>query len=183
MKMLRQYLSLNPPQEEKSEKDRAQELFERAAQFRTMARDIMVLADEAEADAMALVGPNLDRVPEKNKHESCSKSRFLESVEYHLHVRKIREKYFGKKIFGEPAWDILLELYVSELQDKKISTSNLILSSSYSSSTAMRWIKNLEENSMIFKSPSKIDGRVQYQRISKAAFDQMTSYFERIILD
>lgn len=181
MKMLRQYLSLNPPQEEKSEKDRAQDLFERAAQFRSMARDIMVLADEAEADAMALVGPSLDEIPEKNKHESYSKSKFIDSVEYHLHVRKIREQHFGRKIFGEPVWDILLELYLSELKDKKVSTSNLILSAPYSSSTALRWIKNLEENNMIFKSPSRIDGRVQYQRISKSAFDKMTKYFESII--
>jgi len=60
------------------------------------------------------------------------------------------------------AWDMLLDLYASEMNDEKISTSNLILSSSSPSSTALRWIKHLEDAGLVTKKSSPLDGRVQY---------------------
>lgn len=180
VKMLRQYLSLSATAAGNGEKSRVQELFERAAQFRTMARDILAMADEAEAEAMSMVGATHDQAPSKAECNASTRSRFVDTVKYHYAIRRMREQHFCKRIFGEPGWDILLELYAAELTDQKVSTSNLILSSSAPNSTALRWIKNLEDSGLIFKTPSHIDGRVQYQRITSAGYEKMTKYFEDI---
>src|SRR5438067_13561168 len=40
-----------------------------------------------------------------------------------LRSRRQREKIFGDELFGEPAWDILLELFSAELAQRKLSVS------------------------------------------------------------
>lgn len=179
--LVRQYLGRFAPfDKDRHQKSRAQELFERAAQFRTMARDILALADEAEAEAMSMVGSTLEDVPSKTDYNVRVRGRFSEIAKYQYDARRVREKFFEKKIFGEPGWDMLLELYVGELGDEKISTSNLILSSSAPNSTALRWIKHLEDAGLVTKTSSHLDGRVQYQRITRTGFDNMTKYFESV---
>lgn len=179
--MVRHYLGRFTPFEKSTdEKARVQDLFERAANFRSMARDILALADEAEAQAMSMVGSAHDDVPEKADHNVRAKGHFVGLAKNQYVSRRNRERFFEKKIFGEPGWDMLLELYAGEMNDEKISTSNLILSSSAPSSTALRWIKHLEDAGLVAKKSSHLDGRVQYQRITNAGFDSMTKYFETI---
>lgn len=181
MQLVRQYLGRFAPIEKTySDKSRAQQLFERAANFRSMARDILALADEAEAEAMSMVSLAADEAPVRADHDVRTKGRFAEIAKSQYSARRVRERFFEKKIFGEPAWDMLLELYASELNDEKISTSNLILSSSAPNSTALRWMKHLEDQGLVIKKSSNIDGRVQYQRITNVGFDGMTKYFESI---
>jgi len=181
VQLVRQYLGRFAPfDRERHDKSRAQDLFERAAQFRTMARDILAMADEAEAEAMSMVGSTFDDVPSKSEYNVRSRGRFMESAKYQYESRRVRERFFEKKIFGEPAWDMLLELYAGELNDEKISTTNLILSSSAPNSTALRWIKHLEDAGLVTKQSSHLDGRVQYQRITKNGFESMTKYFESV---
>ena len=181
MQLVRNYLGRVTSFERKpTEKEHAQELFERAANFRSMARDILAMADEVEAEAMKMVGSTADDIPSKADQNVRTKARFVEIAKSQYHSRRVRERFFEKKIFGEPAWDMLLELYASELNDEKISTSNLILSSSSPSSTALRWIKHLEDGGLVFKQSSHIDGRVQYQKITSNGFESMTKYFESI---
>ncbi|GEM_PF-1051667 len=181
VQIVRQYLGrLASPERSRSDKTRVQELFERAAQFRSMARDILAMADEAEAEAMDMVGSTLDDVPSKTECNGWPNARFVDIAKYQYRSRRVREQYFGRKLFGEPAWDMLLELYASELNDENISTSNLILSSLSPTSTALRWIKYMEDSGLVTKKSSHLDGRVQYQRITKNGFDMMTKYFESI---
>ncbi|MBN8831333.1 MAG: hypothetical protein J0G94_12100 [Sphingomonadales bacterium] len=163
MKVVRHYLGRFIPFEKSvDENSRVQDLFERAANFRSMARDILALADEAEAEAMSMVGSAYDDVPEKADQTIRTKGHFVGLAKNQYASRRHRERFFEKKIFGEPAWDMLLELYASEMNDEKISTSNLILSSSSPSSTALRWIKHLEDAGLVTKKSSPLDGRVQY---------------------
>ncbi|HWJ69185.1 MAG TPA: hypothetical protein VNS79_03950 [Sphingobium sp.] len=181
VQIVRQYLGrLAPFEKPKNDKGRAQELFERAAQFRSMARDILSMADEAESEAMVMVGATLDDLPSKGDYHIWSKGSFADFAKHQYRSRRMRERYFDKKIFGEPGWDMLLELYAGEIKDENISTSNLVLSSSAPNSTALRWIKHLEDVGLITKKSSHLDGRVQYQRMTKTGFDGMTEYFDAI---
>lgn len=181
MQLVRSYLGrFTSFEKDANGKERAQDLFERAANFRSMARDILAMADEAEAEAMSLMGSSVDEIPSKGDQTMRTKVRFVGIAKNQYDSRRVRERFFEKKIFGEPAWDMLLELYAGELNDEKISTSNLILSSSSPSSTALRWIKHLEDSGLVIKKSSHLDGRVQYQKITRTGFDSMTKYFESI---
>ena len=42
-----------------------------------------------------------------------------------LDLRRTRERYFGNELFGEPAWDIMLELMIARIDDREILSSEL----------------------------------------------------------
>ncbi len=164
----------------RSPREVAKDLFERAAQFRTMAREIMAMADEAETEAMGMVGSNLDGSPVKAECDFKLRERLLDAAQYQYKSRRVREKYFSQKFFGEPGWDMLLDLYIAELNDKEVSASNLVLASSAPNSTACRWIKQLEDAGLIMKRSCSRDGRIQYKRISQSGFSSMNQYLKHI---
>lgn len=181
MQSVRQYIGRFVPSEPvRSDKDRAQELFERAAQFRSMAREIMALADEAEAEAMTLIGSSPEGQVVSINPNIRARDRLSAAAKNQYRSRRLRERSFDGKMFGEPAWDMLLELFAAELNGERISTSNLILSSAAPSSTALRWLKYLERLGLVSKIASHVDGRVQYQRMTSAGMDSMTKYFEKM---
>jgi hypothetical protein len=42
-----------------------------------------------------------------------------------LDLRRMRERYFGSELFGEPAWDIMLELMIARIEERELLASQL----------------------------------------------------------
>lgn len=76
-----------------------------------------------------------------------------------LKLRASRNDIFGERLFHDPAWDILLELYAAGLAGKNETVSNICIASGVPSTTAIRWIRHLEENGWIFRTDDADDGR------------------------
>ena len=66
-----------------------------------------------------------------------------------LDSRRRREKIFGVQIFGEPAWDLLLELYDAEWRQQPLSIQNACRATGMPPSTMIRWIAMLEEEGWV----------------------------------
>ena len=64
-----------------------------------------------------------------------------------LEVRRQRSRVFGEKIFLDPAWDILLELYAAKLGDRRVTLSDL--SPVAPRSTLARWVDALVERNLV----------------------------------
>ena len=80
-------------------------------------------------------------------------------VENILRLRKQRNKLFGGGLFGEPAWDMLLELYAAERSGRKLSISGACYVSGVPMSTALRWILRLEKDGWIRRVDDPLDAR------------------------
>jgi DNA-binding MarR family transcriptional regulator len=52
-------------------------------------------------------------------------------------------------IFGEPAWDILLELFIVAGHGKKISVTGLCAAAAVPPTTALRWVDKLSTQGLI----------------------------------
>lgn len=63
--------------------------------------------------------------------------------------RRRRLDEFNSAIFGEPAWDMLLELYVRETSGVSSTAEQLKAAPVIPASTAARWIKHLENDGII----------------------------------
>ena len=75
-------------------------------------------------------------------------------------VRKLRARrvgIFGKGLFGEPAWDMLLELYAADLSGRRQSIARTCLASGAPPSTALRWLQLLLREGWIQRSPDPQD--------------------------
>lgn len=64
-------------------------------------------------------------------------------------MRKLRTAEFGLELFGEPAWDMLLELYVREASGKAACFEDLQQALSVPGSVALRWLKVLQSENLI----------------------------------
>ena len=93
--------------------------------------------------------------------------------------RRKREQFFPKGIFADPAWDILLDLYAAELEGKKVSITSACLASGVAQTTALRWIRVLEENDLIFRIHDAMDGRRSFLRITGHALSKIS----KLIMD
>jgi predicted transcriptional regulator len=63
--------------------------------------------------------------------------------------RRVRDHVAELALFGEPAWDILLDLFASEAEGKSVSISSACLAASVPMTTALRWVSRLEEEGLI----------------------------------
>lgn len=95
--------------------------------------------------------------------------------------RRQRQRFFASELFADPAWDILLALALAELQFRRMSVGRLCDASNVPTSTAIRWVKHLEDQGYIVRFPDKFDGRRSYIELSDSASEAMKLYLESLI--
>ena len=95
--------------------------------------------------------------------------------------RLYRKNFFKQSyIIGEPCWDMILDLCISEIEGRKISVTSACLASGVPITTALRWISLLERDGVIEKESDSKDRRRTFLRISKAGFESTFRYFKSI---
>lgn len=93
-----------------------------------------------------------------------------------LCARRRRGEYFNARLFADPAWDMLLELYRAELAQSKISVSSLCFVSGAPLTTALRWIKALQNDGLVARSNDPLDGRRVFVRLTDDGLQAMRAY-------
>lgn len=92
-------------------------------------------------------------------------------------ARKIRSTFFGEDLFGDPAWDILLELYACELRQQRISVSSASAAAGVPATTALRWMAILEEKNLVSRENDLLDGRRVWISLTSRGKSLMHRYF------
>ena len=100
-----------------------------------------------------------------------------EQVQIILKARDRRGEFINSKLFGEPAWDMLLELYLAELRQFRVPISSLGVSARVAPTTALRWIETLDREGLISKRADPLDRRRIFVELSAAGSERMRSYF------
>jgi DNA-binding MarR family transcriptional regulator len=92
--------------------------------------------------------------------------------------RERRSRYFEPNLFADPAWDMLLELYASYLEQQRITVGSLCTASKVPATTALRWIVVLEKHGLVDRHPDRLDARRVYLEPSSRAMRAMRAYFD-----
>ncbi|WP_336986285.1 MarR family winged helix-turn-helix transcriptional regulator [Altererythrobacter aquiaggeris] len=90
--------------------------------------------------------------------------------------RRHRDQYFESSLFGEPAWDILLDLFLHRAKGVQITVTSACLASSVPATTALRWINVLIDQGLVAKMASKTDARVQFLYLSPKGILAIRNY-------
>ncbi len=98
-----------------------------------------------------------------------------------LMARRLREEVLGAKLFSDPAWDILLDIYAAEARGERIQISSLAPMSGVPSSTARRWAHRLEVLGLLERDRDARDQRLSYIRLSQYGRDRIMLFIERLI--
>lgn len=94
--------------------------------------------------------------------------------------RELRAQIFDPELFGEPAWDMLLALFISHAEQYRLKVSDLIFESSVPSTTALRWMKTLLDQGLCRKVPNPRDSRSSFIELSDDGLTRMTTLLTRM---
>lgn len=94
-------------------------------------------------------------------------------------ARRERQKVFAgnSDIFGEPAWDILLDLTIQKVRLKRVTVTSVCIASAAPATTALRWIGILAERGLVSRTESKSDKRRAYIELTDKGWLKMANYF------
>ena len=90
--------------------------------------------------------------------------------------RRAREQYFHRDLFGEPAWDMLLALYVTEEAEARFTVSKLAECIGVPLSTAVRWVNMLEERGLIGRFDHPTDRRIIFIQLLDKGRNALDAY-------
>ena len=91
--------------------------------------------------------------------------------------RRLRERFFDPDLFGEPAWDMLLDLYAARLEHTRVSVSSLCIAATVPSTTALRWLRTLTENGLVCRRADPQDRRRVFIELAETTANGMDRYF------
>lgn len=92
--------------------------------------------------------------------------------------RRKRATIFGDPdLFGEPAWDILLDLFIAEADGKPVSVSSACIGSASPPTTGLRWLGVLAEQGLVDRQHDPQDQRRVLVRLTDKAITGMETYF------
>lgn len=95
-------------------------------------------------------------------------------------ARRMREKYLPARFFGEPAWDILLDLFINHCEGRPVSVTSSCMAAAAPSSTAFRWLAALEDESLIIRRPNPQDNRSSLIELTGAGKQKMVGHLQWI---
>lgn len=90
--------------------------------------------------------------------------------------RRRRGRYFNIDLFGEPTWDILLDLYVAAREDRRVPTTSACIGAHVPPTTALRWLRILEMRGLVEREEDGHDGRRTFVRLSPRGEQAMEAY-------
>ena len=100
-----------------------------------------------------------------------------DSVKWLYDLRRRRDEQFGDDLFLDPSWDILLDLYVSKHNKKRISVTSACIASAAAPTTALRYIGMLEQRGLVKRYADPLDARRSFLDLSEEACEKMESIF------
>jgi hypothetical protein len=94
-----------------------------------------------------------------------------------IRARRMREQFFASDMFADPAWDMLLDLYVARLERGQVSVSSLCIAAAVPATTALRWIKSMSDAGLFVRQDDPQDGRRVFIALGDDAKSGLDRYF------
>ncbi|CAN5866396.1 hypothetical protein BH11PSE6_BH11PSE6_12330 [soil metagenome] len=94
-----------------------------------------------------------------------------------IRARRLRDQYFQRGLFEDPAWDMLLDLFAAELEEARVSVSSLCIAAAVAPTTALRWIAKMTEAGVFVRQADPFDKRRAFMALSPGARHGMRDYF------
>jgi PAS domain S-box-containing protein len=93
-----------------------------------------------------------------------------------LAKRRLRSHFFQGEMFGEPAFDLMLDLFVQELSNRQTYTTSAAVASGAPLTTALRQITMLVERGLVCREADPVDRRRVLLRLTSDGSKQMWDY-------
>ena len=102
--------------------------------------------------------------------------RLAEIAAREYRARRSRERYFDRTLFGEPAWDILIDLFIQQSSGKTVSVTSAAIASQVPVTTALRHLAMLQRAGLVERMRSAADARVKLLRLTREGYTRVGSW-------
>lgn len=109
--------------------------------------------------------------------ENASREALIGRAKEEFSERSRRSALFGTAMFGEPAWEMLLALYILDVSGQRQTIGALLQFSSMSMSTAKRWLDYLELHGLVTREEHPTDKRTSFVRLTDSGREKLDMYF------
>lgn len=94
--------------------------------------------------------------------------------------RGLRPTTLAPSMFGEPTWDLLLDLYVREKTGSRSSVTSACIGSRVPHTTALRHITALSKAGWVVRIPDEGDKRRFWLALSPTALKKLDAHFDSL---
>jgi DNA-binding MarR family transcriptional regulator len=144
--------------------------------LRDAARLFRLLADSEATGSAPLGFVPVAKPPGANE----DRERLVARARILFNNRRLRDRYLDKAIFGEPAWDILLLLYIAEQSLGRMSATKLADEIDAPLTTVVRWLNHLEMERLIERHGHPTDRRIMFIKLLEKGRNALDSYLASI---
>ena len=96
-------------------------------------------------------------------------------------ARRLRDTHFDDaSLFGEPAWDILLDIFAAEQAGKSISITSACIAAAVPPTTGLRWISVLIDRGYLARTDDTLDTRRRILSLTDHSRQIMIRYFKAL---
>lgn len=152
-------------------------------QLRAKARRLIAAANELLAIAHELEASDGDGRSDEfaSTHNVKDSPVWAEIARSTYRDRRRRGNIFADPaLFGEPAWDILLDLFIAAKERKRLPVTSACIGAAVPATTALRWLTVLEEKGLIIRENDMNDARRVFVRLSTEGYEKMVAYFSEV---
>jgi DNA-binding MarR family transcriptional regulator len=103
-----------------------------------------------------------------------------EMVRSIIRARRLRARFFEEDLFGDPAWDMLLDLLQAEISHLRVPVSSLCIAAAVPATTALRWLKTMVSQGLFIRRADPHDGRRVFVELAPTASQALRSYFAEV---
>lgn len=88
-----------------------------------------------------------------------------------------RQLLDNKRLLGEPAWEVLLDLFLQQCEGKHVSTSAACIASGLPMTSGLRLVQRLAEEGYVVREADRLDRRRIFIRLSPWVAHVLIAYF------
>jgi DNA-binding MarR family transcriptional regulator len=93
--------------------------------------------------------------------------------------RRRRADYFPAGLFGEPAWDLMLALFVAREEGRRLSVAEAYEAAAVKPAAGRRLLAKMERVGLVARSGGEEDRRKRYVELSQNAHERLSDYLTR----
>jgi hypothetical protein len=124
-------------------------------------------------DAARLLSLLLREGEVEERRQDISLTQLAESI---IEARRRRAQIFNPAMFGEPAWELLLTLFVMDRQGPRLTIGRLAQVAGIKLTTALRWLEYLEDQAFVRREQHPTDARTAFIELTDKARDMLRLY-------
>lgn len=115
-------------------------------------------------------GGDPDRTPPANTAVTATQ---LARARKEYEASQRRSSLLGPRMSAEPAWNILLDLFISGAANRTLSVSAVCIGARSPAATALRYLSLLQEAGLVERSQDTSDGRRSHVRLTTKGWSKM----------